>query len=177
MDAARKEAEKLQKTWAFKHLASTEEGRNEALTKDRTDLAEIAEGIRRPFKGFTFNERKAKIEMLKEMAEQHMMGPEGRSTKYRNMYNSIMRAYENRNNLVDNNNPAENGENELQNIFDNTEKYMKDPVVDKLADKLKKSGDRRNLFDGKVNFGNLNFDRLQNAYDGAKKELEAAPVL
>ena len=54
---------------------------------------------------------------------------------------------------------------------------MKDPAVDKLADKLKKSGDRRNLFDGKVNFGNLNFDRLQNAYDGAKKELEAAPVL
>ena len=121
---ARDEAAKLQSSWAFKHLAANAANVNENLQKDRADLAELAEDMRRPFKGLTFDERKEKIEFLHEML-QHMMPKDGRTTKYCRMYESIEQAYNNRDNLEDCDNPALNGEAALQGIFDNTEKYMK----------------------------------------------------
>ena len=122
---ARAQAEKIRNTWAFKHLSKNEEAVEELLTEQRTELATKWNDITRPFSSMTLDARKAKIEELYEMATEHMMGPAGRSSKYRNMYNSITQAYQNRNKLVDNNNPAVNGEKDLQNIFDQTEKYMK----------------------------------------------------
>ena len=122
---ARAQAEKIRNTWAFKHLSKDEEAVGNLLTEQRTGLATMWNNITRPFSSMTLDARKAKIEELYEMATEHMMSPAGRSSKYRNMYNSITQAYQNRNNLVDNDNPAVNGEKDLQNIFDQTEKYMK----------------------------------------------------
>ncbi len=138
---ARNEAAKLRNTWAFKHLAETPGELDETLSQNRADLAELAESIRRPFKQLTFEERIEKIVFLKRMCEQHMMGPEGRSSKYRNMYNSIMNACNNKDNLQDCDDPALNGEDALQGIFNNTEKYMKGKKS------LRKKGDEQCRFD------------------------------
>ena len=122
---ARMEAEKLQKTWAFKHLTVFEQDTNEYLGRGQLDLAQTWQNIQRPYADLTLEERKAKIESLYNMAKDWMMKPEGRSAKYRNMYNSIVQAHEKVHTLQDSNDPALNGEKELENIFDKTEKYMK----------------------------------------------------
>lgn len=122
---ARKYSSKLMDQWAFKHIAKDPFRLESLLKKEPTDLADAVQKIRRPFAEMTLDARKEKIRELKGML-QYMDPKEGRSSKYRQMYESIEGISEEQlNKLEDCDDPKKNGEKLLQGIFDSTEKYQK----------------------------------------------------
>lgn len=125
LSAARKLSSKLMDKWAFKHRTRDGYYLNELLEKEPADLAAVVQEIRRPFAGMTLEERKNKLMELKGML-QYMDPKEGRSDKYKKMYESIEGVTEEQlNSLQDCDDPKKNGEELLQNVFDSTEKYQK----------------------------------------------------
>jgi len=125
LSAARKYSSKLMDQWAFKHIANDPFRLESMLKKEPTELAEELQKIRRPFAEMTMEQRKDKIRELQGMLR-YMDPKEGRSSKYRQMYESIEGITEEKlNSLQDCDDPKKNGESLLQNIFDSTEKYQK----------------------------------------------------
>ncbi len=125
LSAARKYSSKLMDQWAFKHIANDPFRLENLLKKEPTELAEELQKIRRPFAEMTTEQRKDKIRELQGMLR-YMDPKEGRSSKYRQMYESIEGITEEQlNGLQDCDDPKKNGESLLQNIFDSTEKYQK----------------------------------------------------
>ena len=125
LSAARKLSSKLMDKWAFKHRTRDGYYIDELLNKEPADLAAVVQDIRRPFAGMSLEDRKNKIKELKGML-QYMDPKEGRSDKYKKMYESIEGVTEEQlNSLQDCDDPKKNGEELLQNIFDSTEKYQK----------------------------------------------------
>ena len=125
LDAARKYAAKLTDQWAFKHLTRDPDDLDRLLARDPDRLAEMTQEIRRPFANVSLADRKAKIKELQGMLK-YMDPKEGRSDKYKAMYESIEGITEEQlNGLQDCDDPKKNGEELLQKIFDSTEKYQK----------------------------------------------------
>ena len=125
LNAARELSSKLMDKWAFKHITRDPYQLNELLTKEPAELAEVTQGIRRPFARMSAEDRKAKIKELKDMLP-YMDKKDGRSSKYKQMYESIEGITEEQlNGLEECDDPKKNGEELLQNIFNCTEKYQK----------------------------------------------------
>jgi len=125
LSAARNLSAKLMDKWAFKHITRDPNRLEALLEKEPADLAAETQDIRRPFARMSVEDRKNKIRELQGMLK-YMDPKEGRSTKYKNMYESIEGITEEQlNGLQECDDPKKNGEDLLQNIFDSTEKYQK----------------------------------------------------
>ena len=120
--AARKGAETIRKTFAFKAISGSSDMMKNYAQKTQGELAEEVENIRRPFKNMNSEQRKNLLRNMKSNILKYLDSPEGRSSKYREMYNSLANA--DPISIHDSNEPGENGEELLQNIYDKTCAYM-----------------------------------------------------
>ena len=91
--------------------------------KDEASLASTMKSLHRPFRDLPFAEKKNLIRKLQKGVREHMVGTDHRSTKYKTMYDSIMKC--NVDALEDNNDPKRNGESHLMKMFESTIGYTK----------------------------------------------------